>query len=162
MEQTIVLKNVRRADETCTSVWMYWMTINDLESYQPLIRSAIQTADNSFLTPPIVDVESYLGLQDSNGDFVAQIGLLRSILGPYCSIDTYYVAVPPSVVGLYETCQTSLFRAMANDLQGVRSSVDAIPYTLLAPTPASWVGPTTAAIRALFDWQTPTLCPATV
>ncbi|KAF0691605.1 hypothetical protein As57867_017149, partial [Aphanomyces stellatus] len=142
-QQDVQLKSLSKTFQAWTTVIMYWAPLRDLAALQVVNRSMIRSANNSFLVPPAFSFESGLGLQDSNGQYTKQIASFRSTVGPFNSVDMYVVAVPPSLLALYNSFQTSLY-SVFDAQSNVRDKVDAIPGFTLYPIPPSWAAsPTT-------------------
>ncbi|KAF0719814.1 hypothetical protein As57867_000780, partial [Aphanomyces stellatus] len=64
ISESLVIQNA--LGHTWTSVSMYWLFVNDMGVMVNVNRSLIRSANNSFLMSPFVEMESMLGLQDSN------------------------------------------------------------------------------------------------
>ncbi|KAF0712432.1 hypothetical protein As57867_004823, partial [Aphanomyces stellatus] len=142
-QQDVQLKSLSKTFQAWTTAIMYWAPLRDFVALLGANRSMIRSANNSFLVPPAFSFESGLGLQDSNGQYTKQIASFRSTVGPFNSVDMYVVAVPPSLLALYNSFQTSLY-SVFDAQSNVRDKVDAIPGFTLYPIPPSWAAsPTT-------------------
>ncbi|RHY38057.1 hypothetical protein DYB34_005550, partial [Aphanomyces astaci] len=144
MSLDIPLKNVPRTDETWTSVVLYWMPINDLNTMLTENRSLVHAAPDSFLNDPPVNIELYLGIQPVNGTYPRQIGAFRATLGPFTAVDSYYVRVPVPLQALVTAFHDTLQSEVATN-PALRTPLDGMVDSLVmyAP-PASWLDPSLA------------------
>ncbi|KAF0691321.1 hypothetical protein As57867_017366, partial [Aphanomyces stellatus] len=141
IRQTIVLKNLPTTTEAWTSYTMYWFAVDDLTILQGENQSLIRSADNAFVTSPSATFESLIGLQDADGNFVNQVKAFRAAVGPFNSIDAYYVPVPLELIALHQVFFVSLSLELAtSSLFSV--AVDMLVDFTLTPTPPAWVGTT--------------------
>ncbi|KAF0695059.1 Aste57867_14097 [Aphanomyces stellatus] len=137
---TIQLKSVARSREPWTSVVLYWLLANDLGFLASLNRSLIRSANNSITQPPSINIEDAFGLQDSNGDYVAQAELFRTSVGPFLSVDTFYIGIPSTVLAFYDGFQTALYSTLVQNPK-FQFSFDSIPSLTVATIPPSWQKP---------------------
>ncbi|KAF0682833.1 Aste57867_25132 [Aphanomyces stellatus] len=139
-QQPVALKSIAGVGHAWTSVVMYWNFLNDLYVAAGAGRSLIRSANNSFLNAPMLDLEGMLGLQDSNGDYVNQVQLFRTSVGPFLSVDNFYVVAPQDLVAYFHAFQSALYGTLRNqpDLQ---RSLDAVPSLTVMPTPPAWSNP---------------------
>ncbi|KAF0717225.1 Aste57867_2427 [Aphanomyces stellatus] len=140
MQQDLVIKNVPRTLESSSSLVMYWIPMNDLIIMQTRNRSLVRSANNSIQMPPYLDMEGILGLADANGDYFDQTQSFRSTVGPFNSVDTFYVPVPKPVLDLYDVFQRSLFASLDNQPSLYRV-INSIENINLSPTPPAWMDP---------------------
>ncbi|KAF0682779.1 Aste57867_25078 [Aphanomyces stellatus] len=130
---------------------MYWMVFNEMIVMSVVNRSLIRSAENAFTQMPAIPLEDRLGLQDVDGHYQTQRHLFQTTVGPFLSVDTFYVAVPPPLMAMAHTFQVAWQRFVV---------VDTIPTVAFHPTPPSWVSdPTLRWQSALSRRLSPTLCP---
>ncbi|KAF0692887.1 Aste57867_16089 [Aphanomyces stellatus] len=135
----VAVKTMPPMQASWTSVVMNWNLVNDLFMMQMVDCSLVRSANNSFVHMLSYTVEDMLGLQDSNGDYVDQIQTFRTTVGPFVSVDLFYVAVPAPLLRMYEAFQTALHMLLATQV-AVQSTLDAmVAVVTLQPTPPSWV-----------------------
>ncbi|KAF0685284.1 Aste57867_22790 [Aphanomyces stellatus] len=147
LAQSVTLKHVPRTNEAWTGIILYFLLLNDLYAMQSVNRSLIRSADNSFSQPPeTISFEDMLCLTDDNGNYANQVEAFRVQVGPFNSIDTYYVSVPPAVVALYDTFQTAYFVSVDENhkvqSQAMQHRRTALSDVALVPTPTAWLDPT--------------------
>ncbi|CAK4694215.1 unnamed protein product [Aphanomyces euteiches] len=94
MTQQIYIKQFSRKKASWTSIILYWSLINDLTSLQALNRSAVRMASNSFVQSPAIDLERLASRMEVDGTYVNQRKLFRSVLGPFNSVDAWFVVSP--------------------------------------------------------------------
>ncbi|KAF0682812.1 Aste57867_25111 [Aphanomyces stellatus] len=137
IHQVVPVKSMPFERAFWTSAVLYWVVFNDFYYASAANRSLIRSADNSISVAPPLNFEGAFGLQDVNGDFVDQIQVFRTTVGPFLSVDTVYVPVPPTLLVYYESYQSALFARLEADVS-LRVSLDAIPSVTWQPTPPSW------------------------
>ncbi|KAF0697894.1 Aste57867_11477 [Aphanomyces stellatus] len=140
LRQTIVLKGFPRNRETWTTVSLNWLLKNDLWYMSYINRSLVRSATNSFIQSPPYSFDDFSGLQDSNGKYVAQVKLFQVCVGPFLSIDTFYVATPPALLTFYESFQEALYSTLSSS-PPFQTDLDDIVSTTVVTAPPSWVNP---------------------
>ncbi|EQC33804.1 hypothetical protein SDRG_08487 [Saprolegnia diclina VS20] len=138
-QQAYSVKSVARATGPWTTLVMNWLPYNDLWVLATLNRSAIAGTSNYFnanLSSSLraIDLQAWSG-------FLAPTGpcdVLRFEIGPMPSIDTYYIAPPPSLIQLYLGFHAALQDEMTSSLA---HSIEALPSVVLHPVPPTWVAP---------------------
>ncbi|KAF0701390.1 Aste57867_8092 [Aphanomyces stellatus] len=135
LSHEIVVKNISQVQEALVPSAMHGNIGIDMLLLQFRNRSLVRSATNSFTQPPVYDFEAKFGLQDSHGNYVNQIGVFRTTVGPFLAVDLVHVAVPPPLLKLYNTFQLA-FRATPSYLN-IRG--DAVVTCL--PTPPAWFDP---------------------
>ncbi|KAF0687422.1 hypothetical protein As57867_020768, partial [Aphanomyces stellatus] len=138
----IGLKKMSQLDLSWPSIVMNCNLLNEMLTMQALDRSLVRSATNSYTQPPVINPEDLLGLQDGDGNYVAQIGLFRATVGPYLAVDMYYIDVPPSLLSLYNAFQDALYATLDNQPGSLQATLDAIPAITFTPTPPAWQDPT--------------------
>ncbi|KAF0689828.1 Aste57867_18740 [Aphanomyces stellatus] len=133
LQHELVTKNIPFQSHLWTSVELTWLIPNDLGRLAPFNVSLIRSAANSFLTLPFT-IEAMLGLQQSNGDYIDQVQVFRTHIGPFLAVDTLYVAVPAPLVALYHAFQTALHADMSSH-QDRQAAFDTIPTVDFTPSP---------------------------
>ncbi|KAF0684702.1 hypothetical protein As57867_023262, partial [Aphanomyces stellatus] len=142
LSHELELKKISETDEAWSSILMNCEILNDFLTLQYFNRSLIRSVSNSFAKPPVINPEDLLGLQDSNGNYVNQIELFRTAIGPFLAVDMYYVDVPLPVVAFYTAFQEALHAALATK-PALQTQFDALATVTLQPTPPEWtVDPT--------------------
>ncbi|KAF0717445.1 hypothetical protein As57867_002278, partial [Aphanomyces stellatus] len=138
LRSTITLKRLAYATTTWTSTVMYWTVLYDLYFMASFNRSLIRSADNTFTESPAIDFESLISLQAENHgtQIESQVDLFRAMVGPFRSVDTYYVAVPAALLALYDAFHSRLDDALATS--GLSTAFNAIPTIPFQPTPPAW------------------------
>ncbi|EQC36856.1 hypothetical protein SDRG_05686 [Saprolegnia diclina VS20] len=117
MQQVVSIKNVPRATGPWTSSCLFWLPLNDLWTGQSLNRSMVRGTATYFGTSlssaqPAVDLEVVSGYGDSRGHFENQSALFRSHIGPFLSVDSFYVPVPRALQDAYDAFQSALYRQL--------------------------------------------------
>ncbi|OQR84553.1 hypothetical protein ACHHYP_13256 [Achlya hypogyna] len=136
MAQDVVVKDVPFRLGAWTSMYLYWFFYNDLYYLQLCNMSFISSAPNYFLTAPNCslsttgDFEGFLGLNNDGDTYVNQTGLVHDLIGPFLTIDAFYLAVPSSLRELF-----ILFR------RSVPTDDSALPTMRVDPVPPQWTGP---------------------
>ncbi|EQC29809.1 hypothetical protein SDRG_12355 [Saprolegnia diclina VS20] len=113
-----------------TSLYAYWFFYNDLYFMQLCNQSLIATSPNDFrLGQPTStgDLEGFLGLTNDDNVFVNQTDLVRRRIGPFLSIDLYFLAVPPSLWRAVELFQLNLARTVLDSPWPPSLVVDPVP-----------------------------------
>ncbi|KAF0695060.1 Aste57867_14098 [Aphanomyces stellatus] len=136
--QAIALKSIPNVRATWTSSTMNWLLLNDFSDVSWLNRSLIRSATNSFAQPPALNLEDDYGLQDANGDYVAQVAAFRTTVGPFLAVDMLYIAVPVEVIALHDAYRVTLSKAR-NSNPSVDGAMAAIQSMDLTPVPPSWI-----------------------
>ncbi|KAF0693140.1 hypothetical protein As57867_015793, partial [Aphanomyces stellatus] len=127
----IALQTIPKVATSWTLVVMNWFLLNDLSPLADVIRSLVRSVTNSLTMATAIGFEDCLGLQDDNGDSVAQKEAFRSTVGPFLVVDLVYMALPRAVVALYEAYQTARFDAVVADAMASR------PAAAFTPAPPS-------------------------
>ncbi|KAF0709271.1 Aste57867_6013 [Aphanomyces stellatus] len=133
MEQTIVSKNVAGLFQPSewTSFVMYNLPFNDLGALVVMNRSFIRGSPNSFTQPPVFNFEDSLGLYDASGVYVRQVEAFQLAVGPFDSIDMFYVAAPLHLVEL-----VNLFHAKLDlDMHAIDD------FSVEVVVPSAWTNP---------------------
>ncbi|KDO25665.1 hypothetical protein SPRG_08964 [Saprolegnia parasitica CBS 223.65] len=101
------------------------------------------------------------------GVFVNQSGLVRTAIGPFNSIDAYYVPVPLSFQQFYESVSETLFQSVLGK-STFSTPIVTLPSLALAPAPVAWTSgsylfaggsplclskPPTTYVQSLFDYD---------
>ncbi|KAF0684670.1 Aste57867_23390 [Aphanomyces stellatus] len=136
LRQTLSLKSMTFERGSYLSSNFYWGVLNDWFYLATVNSTLVRSATNSF-THSTVTFESLLGLQDSAGNYVAQIESFRTRVGPFMSVDTFYIAVPPALVALNVELDALLRRVLLTS-PSLQEQFDAIPATTWTLTPPSW------------------------
>ncbi|EQC25355.1 hypothetical protein SDRG_16765 [Saprolegnia diclina VS20] len=106
-------------------------------------QSLVRDATNYFRNAQCIysatpEFEGFLGLSDSNGQFVHQTGLVRDTVGPFLSVDLFVVAPPPALV----TAITAFEQRLYLMLEANRSAASAYQQQLsplsVPPVPTWW------------------------
>ncbi|KAF0700378.1 Aste57867_9083 [Aphanomyces stellatus] len=140
MQQSVTLKNLPFVYGAWTSISMYWLPMDDLYILQSENRSFVRSAANSFLQPPtIISFEDQIGLQTPHGAYLHQLAAFRTLVGPFNSVDTYYVPIPVSVLTLVNAFQTTLHATLALLSLDTQQAVNAIQTFSLQSTPPQWL-----------------------
>ncbi|OQR86997.1 hypothetical protein ACHHYP_09654 [Achlya hypogyna] len=141
--QEVVLKSVPYHSGSWTSISLFWFFYNDLYYMQLCNQSLIANTTNYFLTAPPCylsttgDYEGYMGLNNNGTGYINQTALVRDNIGPFLSIDAFYVNVPPALAGTYVAFTRFLFAGV----QGVaHDAFLALPTLTVDPMPPSWAG----------------------
>ncbi|KAF0711885.1 hypothetical protein As57867_004988, partial [Aphanomyces stellatus] len=132
IEEGVTVKSLPQTMEAWTSYAMYWFPVDDFTVLQSMNMSLIRSADNAFVQLSPIAFEDLLGLQDADGDYIRQIQSFRDAVGPFNSIDTFYVPVPMALIELYDT----FMHAMHPEVRGVVDALDSIVLT-----PPLWSNP---------------------
>ncbi|KAF0683441.1 Aste57867_24475 [Aphanomyces stellatus] len=140
LQQNVVLKSIARTPVTWTTVNLNWLFANDLWTLASMNRSLVRSADNALAQDPHLNLEDVFGLQDSNGDYVAQVELFRVSLGPFLSVDTFYVAIPPPVLAYYDSFQKAIYSTIFAS-PTFAMNFDAMTRLTVTPVPPAWVNP---------------------
>ncbi|KAF0696183.1 Aste57867_13043 [Aphanomyces stellatus] len=134
--QEITLKKLPKRDEIWTTTNMFWTAYYDQSIAVPGNRSLIRSAPNYILNPPSIDNEAGQGLNDAvTGLYVNQAGVFRTFIGPFLSIDTFYIHVPLELLALFDIFQTALFAAMHQNV----ALLDRIVPVRINPMPPTWL-----------------------
>ncbi|KAF0695744.1 hypothetical protein As57867_013405, partial [Aphanomyces stellatus] len=137
MQQDITLKNLPLTMEAWTSYTMYWFPLGDFTILKSLNLSLIPVANDTVFQLPPVDYEVLLGLQDNDGDYVGQIETLRTSVGPFNSIDSFYVPVPAPLIRLYAAYIDALYELLSSQ-PNAGDTLNALGGAIHTPTPPSW------------------------
>ncbi|KAF0697804.1 Aste57867_11519 [Aphanomyces stellatus] len=124
---------------TWTSLILFWNFHNDLFMCQCFNVSLIRSADNSLDNMGLA-VSSMVGLQDSNDDFVQQAHVFLNELGPFVSIDTNIVAVPPPQLAMYTAFRSNLYQTLWSKSKFL-DAFQTIPSFALTPLPPNFASP---------------------
>ncbi|KAF0716883.1 Aste57867_2610 [Aphanomyces stellatus] len=137
VSQSILLKSVPRTNHLWTSVAMYWLLANDMAAMAQQNCSLIRSATNSFVQLPWA-FEEFFGLADRDGIYHNQSSVFRAVVGPFLSVDLFYVVPPTALVTLYEAFQALLLDALATQ-SSVAAALTRLPAPFaFTPTPPSF------------------------
>ncbi|KAH9093354.1 hypothetical protein LEN26_018344 [Aphanomyces euteiches] len=163
--QAITIKSSAFANRvgSWTTVWMYYGVWNDLpyaawQGYSIVLNDP----DNQRFMPPcnysnyVVDPANYscdpcdpaLGLDSTNCYMNYEMflnlpntptfELVHNYIGPFNSIDLYFVQAPPSLIQLYSDFQTLVTQLiLSND--AFATAIAAIPSLTTDPVPPNWI-----------------------
>ncbi|KDO22050.1 hypothetical protein SPRG_12037 [Saprolegnia parasitica CBS 223.65] len=144
LEQVVALKNMDMPTGPWSSQIMYWRFINDLFVLQTHNRSLVRQSPNhfarNFSNMPALDLEVYQGLCTTAEGCVGAVNLLHTELGPFLSVDTFYMGVPRALSDAY-AAYTAVLQPMLVQNQSFRALYDVLPEIVVAPTPPSWRQP---------------------
>ncbi|EQC37513.1 hypothetical protein SDRG_05116 [Saprolegnia diclina VS20] len=139
MQQQFQLKNTPLLNGPWTSMIMYWRFLNDIFVFQKPPRSLVRQAPaffgaNSSLYGAAIDLEVYQGLCPTPGRCVNQISVFRSTVGPFISVDIFYVAPPPTIAIAIAAFQCDLALASST----VQTAYANLSITSTRPVPPAW------------------------
>ncbi|EQC37469.1 hypothetical protein SDRG_05072 [Saprolegnia diclina VS20] len=144
IEQVVTLKNMDMPTGPWSSQIMYWRFINDIFVLQTHNRSLVRQSPNhferNFSTMPALDLEVYQGLCTAALGCVGAINLLHTQLGPFLSVDMFYMGVPHALRDAYAAYNAVLQPLLVYN-ESARALYDAVPELVVAPTPPSWRQP---------------------
>ncbi|OQR84616.1 hypothetical protein ACHHYP_13105 [Achlya hypogyna] len=145
IEQEVTLKNMAITTGPWSTEIMYWRLLNDLFILQTYNRSLVRQASNFYAlnlsaTQPPVDFEVHQGLCNPSGNCASQTGLVHSFIGPFLSIDMFYVRVPLPLIDFYNAYMKSLQTALAGNAT-LRAIYATVPQLVATPTPPAWALP---------------------
>ncbi|EQC30694.1 hypothetical protein SDRG_11747 [Saprolegnia diclina VS20] len=132
---TITLKDLPQRLESWSSGILYWQLNNDLYSVQPCNESLLRNnVSNSFTLGNCVPTfETFSALYDANGEYAAQRLIVHTHIGPFLSIDTFFIPAPRALQAFVLQVATALRRPeIATRIE------KAIPSGVLEPTPPAW------------------------
>ncbi|OQR86204.1 hypothetical protein ACHHYP_10861 [Achlya hypogyna] len=133
MQHMFVIKNVPLTNGPWTSMSMYWRFLNDLFVLQTYNRSLVRQSNRFYganiTTGAAIDFEVYQGLCASPGVCTGQTGVFHSLVGPFLSIDMFYIAAPPPLIALWATFQAYFAQT---------SVVATLKSAMVRPTPPAW------------------------
>ncbi|KAF0714659.1 hypothetical protein As57867_003753, partial [Aphanomyces stellatus] len=137
--QAITLKKLAKTDEIWTSTNLFWTEYFDQALAFTYNQSLIRSAPNYWTKPPNpYDLEGGAGLFDvGTGDYINQARVFRAVIGPFMSVDLFYIQVPVELTQLYMAFQSMLFGAWSEDHSGL---LESIPSVNMQPMPATWQG----------------------
>ncbi|KAF0713378.1 hypothetical protein As57867_004362, partial [Aphanomyces stellatus] len=137
LTQDITLKKLAKTDEIWTSTNLFWSEYFDQSLAVIYNQSLIHAAPNYWTKPPNpYDLEGGAGLFDVvSGDYINQARVFRAVIGPFMSVDLFYIQVPVELTQLYTAFQSSLFTALQQDHTG---AFDTVTGMTMQPMPAAW------------------------
>ncbi|KAF0684482.1 Aste57867_23544 [Aphanomyces stellatus] len=137
LPSVVLLKRTPFETTTFTSIVLNWMPFYDLYFLSQANRSLIRSANNSIAQPPAVDLQDYFFIQGTysttSGGPEDIIAVLQTHLGPFFSVDAFYMTPPAALIVFLKAFETSVF----SDDKAL-GMLDAIPPTDFYPTPLSW------------------------
>ncbi|OQR81364.1 hypothetical protein THRCLA_11799 [Thraustotheca clavata] len=142
IQQQVTLKNMPLLTGTWSSEVLYWRFLNDIFVLQTYNRSMVRQSANFFAlnistSKPPVSFEVYQGICSSPDACTGQSALIHYQIGPFLSIDTYYLGVPSDLINIYSTFQNMLYSALQSN-STIRSMFTEMPEFTLYPIPPAW------------------------
>ncbi|KAF0691140.1 Aste57867_17564 [Aphanomyces stellatus] len=151
------LKTMTHAWGPWTSSNLFWNFRNDLVTFASLNMSLVRSASNFYETQGVTVAMLY-GLDDLNGNFAQQIGVLYNQIGPFGSVDSFFVVPPSSHGQLYATFMATL-DSMLNENATALQTFRKMDGISLTPFPPAFSGPDMAYyggnLLCLFNPPTP-------
>ncbi|KAF0720045.1 Aste57867_600 [Aphanomyces stellatus] len=139
MHQSTQLKNVAMLFGTWSSEVLNWMPMNDLIACANANLSFIRSLVNSSFASAI-GFEITLGLQSDGVNYIDQTELVRTTIGPFNSIDAFYVAIPLPVMAMYEAFRMMLAERIVDfdSLHSEDGAFNRIETMKVTTAPPSW------------------------
>ncbi|KAF0690119.1 Aste57867_18513 [Aphanomyces stellatus] len=139
VRQTIQLKEVIQGNDIWTSSILFWNFFNDISLMVYFNMSLVQGAENNAVTLGLDLGNMVFGFADSQGQYSQQLGVFYYGLGPFGSVDTFYLPLPRSFISLYQRFNSWLFEALWSNAT-LFSTFATIESILLTPLPPAFAG----------------------
>ncbi|OQR84940.1 hypothetical protein ACHHYP_12556 [Achlya hypogyna] len=142
MQQIVTLKSLSQVTGPWTSMNFFWISLNDIWNGQELNRSIVRgtttfLGSNVSVSMPAIDLESYNGCENGNGTYLNQTAVVRDVLGPFFSIDCFYVAPPTALAQAVTAVQQALFEELSRS-PALFAAFATMDVPIVAPVPPSW------------------------
>ncbi|OQR87324.1 hypothetical protein ACHHYP_09135 [Achlya hypogyna] len=155
MQHSFEIKTVQAAAGPWASELLYWQPLNDLWAMWVFNASLIRSSTNWFGRNFTANsIERINGNTNAHGAFDPVSQLFRDVLGPFVSVDVFYIPPPPALVAVYDALRTTVALTLASNPTALA------PYealgtaaTTVQPTPPAW-----QAVDLVFYGGSP-MCP---
>ncbi|KAF0718289.1 Aste57867_1786 [Aphanomyces stellatus] len=116
--QTVPLKAMPIARGPWTTKALFWGFSNDLTSLVKRNASLVRGSTNYFANVTgLSDYAATYGFLNARGQYVNQIAVFYGTIGPFGSVDSFYVAPPVALVTLYTDLKLHLYTHLESDTQ---------------------------------------------
>ncbi|KAF0694392.1 Aste57867_14732 [Aphanomyces stellatus] len=143
MQHTFAIKSMDNIGGPWSSENLYWQPLNDLWAGWTFNRSMVRGTDNFFgLNVTLNNIEKINGNTNSAGVFSQPSQLFHDSIGPFVSVDVFFVPPPPSLVALSDTVQAIVAQTILPS-PSLTSPYKALltVSTIATPLPPAWQHP---------------------
>ncbi|KDO21070.1 hypothetical protein SPRG_13863 [Saprolegnia parasitica CBS 223.65] len=159
--QEVTLKQLPRISGPWTSLTLYWIPYNTMWLMSTLNRSLVFDSANYFganlsASMPAVSIEAWANFYPTPGN---QSAVVQASIGPLPSVDTWFLAAPPSLLAFHQSFVLLLESVLADNI-AFQSLYEALPITSeWTPVPSAWArdSPTYYGGNPMCASQPPTL-----
>ncbi|EQC33827.1 hypothetical protein SDRG_08510 [Saprolegnia diclina VS20] len=139
-QHEVTLKLLPRMSGPWTSLPMYWLPYNTMWLMSTLNRSLVYGSANYFganlsSSMPAISIEAWANFYPTPGN---QSAVVQATIGPLPSVDTWFVALPPSLLALHASLLPFLV-SVETDNDAFQRVYNALPTTTeWTPVPPTW------------------------